>query len=71
MLDLFAGPGGWSHALTVSGARDIGLKWDSWACKTRARVVQLDLARNRGRSRPGGSACLDHFDPQVSTGLHC
>ncbi|MFF4398576.1 hypothetical protein [Streptomyces sp. NPDC001480] len=27
--DLLAGPGGWSHALTVPGPRDIGLEWDS------------------------------------------
>ena len=26
ILDLFAGPGGWSHALTVLGARDVGLE---------------------------------------------
>ncbi|WP_406220652.1 DNA cytosine methyltransferase [Streptomyces decoyicus] len=43
ILDLFAGPGGWSHALSVLGARDVGLEWDSWACKTRARAGQLTL----------------------------
>lgn len=43
ILDLFAGPGGWSHALTVLGARDIGLEWDEWACKTRARAGQLTI----------------------------
>lgn len=36
ILDLFAGPGGWSTALAVLGARDIGLEWDRWACRTRA-----------------------------------
>ncbi|MQY38722.1 hypothetical protein SRB17_67350 [Streptomyces sp. RB17] len=29
--DLFTGPGGWSNALTVPGARDIGPEWDSFA----------------------------------------
>ncbi|MFI8307729.1 DNA cytosine methyltransferase [Streptomyces sp. NPDC085927] len=43
VLDLFAGPGGWSHALSVLGVRDIGLEWDPWACKTRARAGQLTL----------------------------
>ncbi|MFD7017478.1 DNA cytosine methyltransferase [Streptomyces sp. NPDC059928] len=42
-LDLFAGPGGWSHALTVLGVRDIGLEWDEWACKTRAARGQLTI----------------------------
>ncbi|WP_217550173.1 DNA cytosine methyltransferase [Streptomyces sp. GbtcB6] len=43
VLDLFAGPGGWSHALTVLGARDVGLEWDEWACKTRAQAGQLTI----------------------------
>ncbi|WP_420038015.1 DNA cytosine methyltransferase [Streptomyces sp. cg28] len=43
VLDLFAGPGGWSHALTILGARDVGLEWDEWACKTRAAAGQLTI----------------------------
>ncbi|MDF3292387.1 DNA cytosine methyltransferase [Streptomyces silvisoli] len=43
ILDLFAGPGGWSHALTVLGIRDVGLEWDEWACKTRAAAGQLTI----------------------------
>ncbi|MFD7862139.1 DNA cytosine methyltransferase [Streptomyces sp. NPDC059783] len=43
VLDLFAGPGGWSHALTVLGVRDVGLEWDEWACKTRAAAGQLTI----------------------------
>ncbi|MEV5985509.1 DNA cytosine methyltransferase [Streptomyces sp. NPDC052051] len=43
VLDLFAGPGGWSHALTMLGTRDIGLEWDDWACKTRAAAGQLTI----------------------------
>ncbi|MGW0137558.1 DNA cytosine methyltransferase [Streptomyces calvus] len=43
ILDLFAGPGGWSHALTVLGARDVGLEWDEWACKTRVAAGQLTI----------------------------
>lgn len=43
ILDLFAGPGGWSHALTVLGARDVGLEWDEWACRTRAAAGQLTI----------------------------
>ncbi|MEV7955308.1 DNA cytosine methyltransferase [Streptomyces sp. NPDC088141] len=43
VLDLFAGPGGWGHALTVLGGRDVGLEWDEWACKTRAAAGQLTV----------------------------
>ncbi|MEV5331327.1 DNA cytosine methyltransferase [Streptomyces werraensis] len=49
ILDLFAGPGGWSHALSVLGARDIGLEWDTWACKTRARAGQLTIQTDVAR----------------------
>ncbi|MGW2822109.1 DNA cytosine methyltransferase [Streptomyces sp. NPDC001443] len=43
VVDLFAGPGGWSHALNVLGVRDVGLEWDVWACKTRAAAGQLTI----------------------------
>ncbi len=43
VVDLFAGPGGWSHALSLLGVRDVGLEWDAWACKTRAAAGQLTL----------------------------
>ncbi|MET9373979.1 DNA cytosine methyltransferase [Streptomyces sp. NPDC002992] len=48
VLDLFAGPGGWSVPLQRFGIRDIGLEWDEWACKTRAAAglltVRTDVA---------------------------
>ncbi|MFJ7969479.1 DNA cytosine methyltransferase [Streptomyces sp. NPDC096324] len=43
ILDLFAGPGGWSRALDVFGVRDVGLEWDAWACRTRAAAGQLTV----------------------------
>ncbi|RMB80513.1 DNA cytosine methyltransferase [Streptomyces shenzhenensis] len=43
ILDLFAGPGGWSHALSVLGVRDVGLEWDLRACATRTRAGMLTL----------------------------
>ncbi|MCX5395651.1 DNA cytosine methyltransferase [Streptomyces sp. NBC_00102] len=43
ILDLFAGPGGWSRALQVLGVRDVGLEWDLWACKTRSAAGQLTI----------------------------
>lgn len=43
ILDLFAGPGGWSHALAVLGARDVGLEWDQWACRTRSAAGQSTI----------------------------
>ncbi|MEU3188395.1 DNA cytosine methyltransferase [Streptomyces sp. NPDC006923] len=53
IIDLFAGPGGWSHALTVLGVRDVGLEWDTWACRTRAAAgqstIRTDVARYPAR----------------------
>ncbi|MEU5833009.1 DNA cytosine methyltransferase [Streptomyces diacarni] len=43
IVDLFAGPGGWSRALAVLGVRDVGLEWDPWACKTRASAGQVTI----------------------------
>ncbi|MFD5877517.1 DNA cytosine methyltransferase [Streptomyces yangpuensis] len=43
IVDLFAGPGGWGHALHVLGVRDVGLEWDEWACKTRAAAAQTTI----------------------------
>lgn len=43
ILDLFAGPDGWSRALHVLGVRDVGLEWDEWACKTRSAAGQLTI----------------------------
>lgn len=48
ILDLFAGPGGWSTGIRTLGLTDIGLEWDTPACKTRAAAghltVQCDIA---------------------------
>ncbi|SQD94563.1 putative 5-methylcytosine methyltransferase [Parafrankia sp. Ea1.12] len=35
VLDLFAGPGGWSLACTQLGLAEIGIEWDHWTCETR------------------------------------
>lgn len=49
ILDLFAGPGGWSRALHVLGLRDVGLEWDEWVCKTRAAAGQLTVRTDVAR----------------------
>ncbi|MGW1194525.1 DNA cytosine methyltransferase [Streptomyces sp. NPDC002536] len=49
IVDLFSGPGGWSHALTRLGVRDVGLEWDEWACKTRAAAGQLTIRTDVAR----------------------
>lgn len=36
IVDLFAGPGGWSQGLRLLGLTDIGIEWDQAACATRA-----------------------------------
>lgn len=47
-VDLFAGPGGWSEAMRALGLREIGLEWDTAACRTRAAAghptIQCDVA---------------------------
>jgi DNA (cytosine-5)-methyltransferase 1 len=48
ILDLFAGPGGWSEGLRLLGLADIGFELDPWACATRAAAghatVRADVA---------------------------
>ncbi|MFF1872978.1 DNA cytosine methyltransferase [Kitasatospora herbaricolor] len=48
IIDLFAGPGGWSEALRRLGHNDTGLELDPAACATRAaaghRTVRADVA---------------------------
>lgn len=49
LLDLFAGPGGWSEGLRSIGLADVGLEWDRDACRTRAaaghKTIRCDVAR--------------------------
>jgi DNA (cytosine-5)-methyltransferase 1 len=48
ILDLFAGPGGWSEGLRMLNLQDVGLEWDEAACKTRAAAghttVRVDVS---------------------------
>jgi len=48
ILDLFAGPGGWSQALRDLGTLDLGLEWDPAACATRIAAghatLRVDIA---------------------------
>lgn len=48
ILDLFAGPGGWSQGLRALGVEDIGIEWDAAACATRGaaghRTIRADVA---------------------------
>nr|BEK68815.1 DNA cytosine methyltransferase [Kitasatospora purpeofusca] len=50
ILDLFAGPGGWSEGIRQHlGLTDIGIEWDAAACQTRAAArhctVRADVAQ--------------------------
>lgn len=58
ILDLFAGPGGWSHALRLLVLADVGVELDPAACATRraaghttvrADVASLPVARLAGK----------------------
>lgn len=49
IVDLFAGPRGWSEGLRMLGLADVGLEWDTAACKTAHAaghpVIQCDVAQ--------------------------
>jgi DNA (cytosine-5)-methyltransferase 1 len=49
IVDLFAGPRGWSEGLRLLGLTDIGLEWDTAACRTAHAaghpVIQTDVAQ--------------------------
>ncbi|MGA5035134.1 DNA cytosine methyltransferase [Streptomyces cellulosae] len=49
IVDLFAGPRGWSEGLRLLGLADIGLEWDTAACRTAHAaghpVIQCDVAQ--------------------------
>lgn len=43
IVDLFAGPGGWSEGLRMIGLEDIGIEWDADACATRRAAGHLTI----------------------------
>lgn len=43
ILDLFAGPGGWSEAVRSLGHTEVGIEWDTAACRTRAAARHLTI----------------------------
>lgn len=43
IVDLFAGPGGWSEGLRSLGLADVGFEWDAAACATRAAAGHLTV----------------------------
>jgi DNA (cytosine-5)-methyltransferase 1 len=48
IVDLFAGPGGWSEGLRMLGHSEVGIEWDDAACATARAAgherVQVDVA---------------------------
>lgn len=57
IVDLFAGPGGWSEAIAALGRRDIGIELDRWACATR-----------RAAGHPTIEASVSDVDPTDYSG---
>ena len=47
IVDLFAGPGGWSTGLRALGVHDIGVEWDDPACATRAAEGHRRIQRRK------------------------
>jgi DNA (cytosine-5)-methyltransferase 1 len=49
ITELFRGPGGWAEGLRLLGLSDIGLEWDTAACRTAHaaghRTIQCDVAQ--------------------------
>ena len=43
VIDIFAGPGGWSQACRALGLREVGIELDPWACATRAAAGHLTV----------------------------
>ncbi|MDT0436918.1 MULTISPECIES: DNA cytosine methyltransferase [Streptomyces] len=43
VLDLFAGPGGWSQGLSTLGVREVGIELDPAVCATRAAAGHLTI----------------------------
>ena len=43
VVDLFAGPGGWSEAVRALGLTEVGFELDEWACATRAAAGHLTI----------------------------
>lgn len=58
IVDLFAGPGGWSEGLRMLGRHDIGIEWDAAACRTRAAAGHLTIR-----------ADVAQYPPQVFRGV--
>ena len=48
ILDLFAGPGGWSEGLKLLGLSEVGIEFDAVACETRRaaghETVEADVS---------------------------
>jgi DNA (cytosine-5)-methyltransferase 1 len=43
VVDLFAGPGGWSEALALHGIAEVGIELNPWACSTRRSAGHLTV----------------------------
>ena len=59
IIDLFAGPGGWSVALADRGLHDVGIELNASACSTRRRNGHLTI-----------EASVADVDPEEFAGAH-
>lgn len=57
IVDLFAGPGGWSVALAEFGLHDIGIELDPFACSTRRRAGHLTVEASVSDVEPSEYPC--------------
>lgn len=65
ILDLFAGPGGWSEGLRLVGLPELGVEWDAQACATRAHAGHSTLCADI--SELSTSPFAGHYDGLIAS----
>jgi DNA (cytosine-5)-methyltransferase 1 len=57
IIDLFAGPGGWSEALRSLGHSEVGIEWDEAACATAKAAGHARVQADVAALDPSGYPC--------------
>jgi DNA (cytosine-5)-methyltransferase 1 len=65
ILDLFAGPGGWSEGLRLLGLPELGVEWEDKACATRKAAGHATLQADIGELST--QAFIDHYEGLIAS----